>query len=307
MLTDPLFTVERDRLHGELLRSGMLSANDHGIVSIADKGQRQSVQIAHGVYEQLLERSSHLEDLAAAQQSLFILEAPRSKAAGQTSGTAFEHEVSVFLARTLPALQHVRPGKFTVEHIAGRGDAQIHRFRQYTHLKQLDEKIQADAELRAALGNAYDITPDIVIAREPLGAAEINRTEKLIDDSVATRTALRRGARLSTPLLHAVVSCKWTMRSDRAQNARSEALNLIRNRKGHQPHIVVVTAEPTPSRLASLALGTGDIDCLYHLALPELVAAVAQFNDAKATATLATMIEGERLKDIADLPLDLVV
>ncbi len=37
--------------------------------------------------------------------------------------------------------------------------------------------------------------------------------------------------------------------SDRAQNTRSEALNLIRNRKGRLPHIVVVTEEPSPSRL----------------------------------------------------------
>lgn len=66
------------------------------------------------------------------------------------------------------------------------------------------------------------------------------------------------------PLLHASVSAKFTMRSDRAQNSRTEALNLIRNRKGHLPHIVVVTAEPMPNRLASLALGTGDIDCVYH-------------------------------------------
>lgn len=47
--------------------------------------------------------------------------------------------------------------------------------------------------------------------------------------------------------------------------------NLIRNRKGNLPHIVVVTGEPMPARIASLALGTGDIDCVYHFALYELV------------------------------------
>lgn len=30
-----------------------------------------------------------------------------------------------------------------------------------------------------------------------------------------------------------------------------------------------------PSRLASLALGTGDLDTVYHFALPELIEAVA--------------------------------
>jgi hypothetical protein len=41
------------------------------------------------------------------------------------------------------------------------------------------------------------------------------------------------------------------------------------------PHIVAVTAEPLPSCLASLALGTGDIDCVYYFALVELEEAVA--------------------------------
>ena len=46
---------------------------------------------------------------------------------------------------------------------------------------------------------------------------------------------------------------------------------IRRNRKGNLPHIVVVTGEPMPARIASLALGTGDIDCVYHFALYELV------------------------------------
>jgi len=80
------------------------------------------------------------------------------------------------------------------------------------------------------------------------------------------------------PILHGSISCKWTLRADRAQNARTEALNLVRKRKGRVPHIVVVTAEPLPSRLASLALGTGDIDRVYHFALRELQEATASLN-----------------------------
>jgi hypothetical protein len=109
------------------------------------------------------------------------------------------------------------------------------------------------------------------------------------------------------PILHASISCKWTMRSDRAQNARSEALNLIRNRKGRLPHVVVVTGEPTPSRLSSLALGTGDVDCVYHFALPELVAAVKELDNEDSVELLKIMIEGNRLKDISDVPMDLAV
>jgi hypothetical protein len=98
------------------------------------------------------------------------------------------------------------------------------------------------------------------------------------------------------------------MRSDRAQNSRTEALNLIRNRKGHLPHIVVVTGEPLPSRLASLALGTGDIDCVYHFALYELLEAVREYarnGREDILEQLESLVEGKRLKDISDLPLDL--
>jgi hypothetical protein len=134
----------------------------------------------------------------------------------------------------------------------------------------------------------------------------INRPEVLVDDDVSRLAALRE-ANGGHPLLHASISCKWTLRSDRAQNARSEALNLIRNRKGRLPHVVVVTGEPLPSRLSSIALGTGDIDCVYHFALPELVAAVEEIGHGDTLESLNVMINGKRLKDISDLPLDLAV
>ena len=80
---------------------------------------------------------------------------------------------------------------------------------------------------------------------------------------------------------------------------------MVRNRKGHLPHIVVITAEPLPCRLASLALGTGDVDCVYHFALPELEGAVEDQDNSEAQDLLKIMIGGNRLRDISDLPLDL--
>jgi hypothetical protein len=97
------------------------------------------------------------------------------------------------------------------------------------------------------------------------------------------------------------------LRSDRGQNSKSEALNLIRNRKGKLPHIVAVTAEPTPTRIASLALGTGDIDCVYHFALYELQEALIKVNDESQLEMLNTLVEGRRLRDISDLPFDLAI
>jgi len=86
------------------------------------------------------------------------------------------------------------------------------------------------------------------------------------------------------------------VRSDRSQNSRTEALNLIRNRKGSLPHVAAVTAEPLPTRLASLALGTGDLDCVYHFALDELQDAILTIENEDQMDMLRTLVDGRRLR-----------
>ncbi len=79
---------------------------------------------------------------------------------------------------------------------------------------------------------------------------------------------------------------------------------------GRVPHIVALTAEPLPSRTASLALGTSDMDCVYHIALTELLQAVKEQtggSESDQFVDLNTLVEGKRLRDISDLPLDLVI
>lgn len=61
------------------------------------------------------------------------------------------------------------------------------------------------------------------------------------------------------------------------------------------------------SRIASLALGTGDIDMVYHVALNELMLAIEDEGSDDAKELLETLVHGNRLRDIADLPLDLSV
>lgn len=166
--------------------------------------------------------------------------------------------------------------------------------------------VKANTKLSTALGNDYVVAPDVIIYRDLYEDEELNTPIELVDDASALKADLRK-KNGGKPVLHASVSAKWTMRSDRAQNSRTEALNLIRNRKGNLPHIVVVTGEPAPSRLASLALGTGDIDCMYHFALYELVEAVQELANDDTLNLLTGLIDGKRLKDISDLPLDLSV
>lgn len=58
---------------------------------------------------------------------------------------------------------------------------------------------------------------------------------------------------------------------------------------------------------AGVALGSGDIDCVYHFALPELVDTVRELGLSDSEESLKIMVSGKRLKDISDLPLDLAV
>jgi hypothetical protein len=222
---------------------------------------------------------------------------------GQTSGASFESITREFIEAAFELLAHLRPGRWLYStHQA------ISEFDQYKHLAYLEKVLENNKELASSLGTDYIVTPDIVVARQLVTDDEINQPNQVLDvgEPIAQLTALRAANSLEQrPLLHASISCKWTIRSDRVQNARTEALNLIRNRKGNLPHVVSVTAEPLPTRIAALALGTGDLDCVYHIALPELQQAIAQVNNKDQLDMLTTLVDGRRLRDISDLPFDL--
>lgn len=223
---------------------------------------------------------------------------------GQTVGKRFELITLDFLQKSFTLLTHIRPGQwqYTCESTA------IANFEQYSHLAVIEQVFQANTTLGSTFGGNYVVRPDIVISRLPLSDLDLDRqgilTGKL--DNHAQYTPLR-AMNQSLPILHAVISCKWTIRHDRAQNTRTEALNLIRHRKGNLPHIVAITAEPFPSRIAALALGTGDLDCVYHFALHELMEAVSELNNEESENVISLMVEGRRLRDISDLPFDLAV
>lgn len=226
----------------------------------------------------------------------------------QTAGVLFEKTTAAFLEEAFLLLQHIRPGKWGF--FVAETTRSIHQFEQYEHLEFLHRAIAEHPGLASILGSDYIIKPDIVVGRYPLDDQEINANESLLseDEEIARYTPLRKSNRSGeTLILHASISCKWTIRSDRAQNTRTESLNLIRNRKGHTPHIVAVTAEPLPTRIASLALGTGDIDCVYHFALPELIRAVRESGNESQEEMLDILIVGRRLRDISDLPFDLAI
>lgn len=282
-----LFTKTRQKFHQSLLQS-ILQVNAKGVPGNADKDSTASVAIALGIVNRI------------------GTEVAGARLAGQTSGSTFEVLCEQFLLDTFSQVGHLRPGNWDIKCVGGRNRLEIAKYEQYNHLIALQAAAKKDPALAAALGSDYTITPDVIVLRHPEPDNIINQQIKLVDNATAQYASLRQSAN-PMPLLHSSISCKWTLRSDRAQNARSEALNLIRNRKGTLPHIVVVTGEPLPSRIASLALGTGDIDCVYHFALHELIGTLEELDYPDAKELLQIMTEGKRLKDISDLPLDLAI
>ena len=282
-----LIAEARRKYHAKLLANGVLTIDSKGIPSNADRSSNLSVSIAQGIASRLM-AIEHV------------------KAVGQTAGAKFEQVNMEFLEATFPHLQNLRPGKWHIAKLGNRNSIKTSSFAQYEHLDYLSQLTKDDPRLAASMGNDYMVAPDVVIYRDTEPDDVINAQQLLVDNTVSQFSNIRQVYNV-LPILHASISAKWTMRSDRAQNSRTEALGLIRNRKGHLPHIVVVTGEPMPARIASLALGTGDIDCVYHFALQELIEAVNETKAEDSIEMLKILISGKRLKDISDLPLDLAV
>jgi hypothetical protein len=283
----------RVRFINDLLR-GVVTESELGIASFADAGSDASKRISKGL----------LQTLGAKTKC--------DKMAGQVSGATFEKCVADFIKDTFCKLGNLRPGLWVVEQ-GGGGIDRYHQFRALRSLRALRAKkpLMKDPVLRdIAMADQYTIKPDIVVYRRPELDNSINATIAVVDQGVARYAPFRAENQADEVMgiLHACVSCKFTIRSDRVQNVRAEALSLIRHRRGHLPHIAVVTCEPLPSRLASIARGTGEVDCVYHAFLPELLAAVRSEvgqSHSEQLEDLEFLVQGGRIRDIADLPLDL--
>jgi hypothetical protein len=253
-----------------------------GVPNIADKSSKRSIELAQGI--------------------LIRMGFPPcpDPPKGQRAGALFESLTRDYVQKAFRLIQHLRPGDWT---FSVHGD--VTAFDQYEHLTDLARVLAQHPGLRATLGD-YLVKPDIVVGRSPVSDQQINQDGDMLKHGIATLTPLRASNFPDPkPILHASISCKWTIRSDRSQNARTEGLNLIRNRKGNTPHIVIVTAEPLPSRIASVALGTGDLDCVYHMALYELGGSVEEVGDETLSEVFDLLVDGKRLRDVSDLPFDL--
>lgn len=208
--------------------------------------------------------SSSATSVAIARRMLEELELDRhSELDPQQAGRMLESGVETFVREGLAQLAPDRPWIVSRRRV-------ISDFDQYMHLATLQALIDQDGTrtLSVEIGRDYLIRPDVTVG-------------------------LERG--WDHPLLHASISCKWTIRSDRVQNIRHEGIVLTRHRRGRQPHIVTVTVEPLPTRLAAIARGTGEVDAVYHLMFDELTAATAYAGTVEQQIVLDELVSQRRL------------
>ncbi len=269
------------RAYHEALCQKMLFIDKHGIPSNADKHHGTSALFAGQIIANIGVR------LHTTYISLRIAQ------------ERFERITSRYLENAFKSLNHLRPGKWLFYTV--KNGTEVGENKQLDNLECI---LATNRKFRTLLADYNIVKSDIIIARVPVEDKEINQKQKIVDDNIATHTPLRK-RNSSKPIHHASISCNWIVHSGPSNAVRTETLNLIGNRKGYFPHIVAVTAEPLPIRIATLALGTGDIDCVYHFALHELKSAVEKSSNQDQLEVLMTMIEGHRLRDISDLPFDL--
>lgn len=186
-------------------------------------------------------------------------------------GPALERAVQADLERVLPETDPSRT--WQVDHKKVVAD-----FSQYAHLGNVKKAVRRNPVLSADLGLDYLIRPDVTVGVK--------------QNSSSADTDL---------FLHAAVSCKWTIRSDRVQNIRHEFLQMIRHRRGRLPHLVTVTAEPMPSRIAAIARGTGEVDAVYHIAFAALQQAVEAVGSRQQKDDLAECVGQGRLRPYEEL------
>lgn len=196
-------------------------------------------------------------------------------------------------------------------------------FEQYRHLAVLSSFESSykgpSGELEQAL-EALRMAPDHpgtriatrhILAAQAAAAADDSLINVLIT-SMADESLLRLDVTVANtadpPRLLAGLSCKWSLRTDRAQDPITQGLKLVSQRRGPMPHYAVLTMEPRPMMLRLIAYGSGAVDCVYHVALKELLQAAAALEIAKPSKTatqhralLNRMVSQGRIRPYGDL------
>ena len=133
-MDEVLILEARKKYHRTLVEQKVLTVSPEGVASNADSSNTPSVAVA-----------------AMIAASLGAQTAPKLK--GQTAGNLFEQITMQFIIDTFPALQHLRPGNWSVLNLGNQSVIKTSDFAQYEHLSYLSELIQQNKQLSTMLGN----------------------------------------------------------------------------------------------------------------------------------------------------------
>ena len=208
-----------------------------------------------------------MAEAAGATADLARLDGPRA-------GVEFERRTVRFIEAALTYVNELTQADWRVE--AG---SSITEFARYDHLNGVRQAAAEDNQPAAVLYDDYSLAP---------GAF------------VGCRLKSHQQASPGSVVLSGVVACKWMIPRDFDQRA----IDLLRCPEVPGTRVAVVTAEPLPSRITSIAIGT-ERPCVYHVALKELQDVLARMRWYESREVLDIMVDQGRLRDILQLPLDL--
>ncbi len=250
-------------------------------------------------------------------QSIYLGEALFARIGVREHAHAPQSVGALMESLTLSDLQARRPD------LSFARSCRASNFAQYAHLGQATAfrsanrtSVQVDIEeligdIEKSLDSAQLVTRlrrirDIIAQNE----GELRRfVDDLPSESMLNLDITVAGPEAQSELRIAL-SCKWTLRTARAQDCLSQGTKLVAQRRGRMPHFASLTMEPRPAMLALLADGSGSIDCIYHLDLPSLLAAAHQIHEGRLAskgrgwsplATLERLVRQRRIRDYDDL------
>lgn len=241
-----------------------------------------------------------------------------------TAGTEKDEPTGGVLAAAVTA-DLGRRFPITVGGIQVLPERKLFEFEQYRHVGAIrDVKPGRSKEFNAAWRRLTTY-----VRKQPTRAADVRRVEEMISavetsvdaaDAVLRKlldeigdesllgldlTVARQGRLDRLPTLEVGLSLKWSLRTDRAQDCRSQGARMSALRRGRMPHFAVVTMEPRPYMLNLLGGGSGDVDCVYHLDLPALATAVDAVYSTPARLRgrdqFRRLVEQRRIRDYDEL------
>jgi hypothetical protein len=237
----------------------------------------------------------------------------------EPTGTPFATRVSADL------LRHAKSAGSKVDVVPER---RLNQFEQYQHVGALKKANAGPSkEFQAAWKRLVALTRrEIVRPGRKVASLEryIDEIEKAVEKEAAARrvvfdevgeesllaldVTVSRAGVAGVPHLDMGLSLKWSLRTDRAQDCRSQGAKLSTLRRGRMPHFAALTMEPRPYMLNLLAGGSGEVDCVYHLHLPALttaIEAVCGRNASKprkdAGDKFRRLVDQRRIRDYDDL------